>query len=596
MARLTKQNERKPPVKHYLLTWYGITDLRASLALDATDGPILSALKTGKYTDVVILAYTNPTKPSNKFTDELRGEWETMKAADLETRLRFPREKAQQLVDSLSNTQAGHAMFTNWLKAQLADKGIACDVQAIPCELKHLNDAQGIYAAATSALKLALEDTAEKTITTYVSPGTPVMAYTWALIARAHPQHSIGVIASSEPRNPPEAVDLPKDLLMPLVSAPQTTRPTEYDVIIHLLGRERMPIYFGMLQFRSPMHVFMTTREYESAAKVLSRCLPATSRTKTVTIRDPFTPADTRRAIEKQVVQLPPASRVAVNLTGGTKLMFTGALTACWERGLEPFYFEVKHHNVIFLRDGSTVPFVGAKSVEDFFAVNGFNVLTPGHWEDAPYRETRLNVTKELWTTKHTLGRLYQSDEFRRYKTPWGKTKNPPFHWNWGTSDAHLSNTGAATLVLNGKSIPIPKCDDYGQYLGGGWLEEYAFTLLRTIEAKGQIHDLRIGIEVGYSEKTPYTRESPSGEFDCAFTDGKRLWLVECKAGYVKQEHIQKLENNLKTYGGIAAKGILVSSFPIDSAQGKRISSSTSIRTVQAEDVRPEVIERIIAS
>jgi len=93
-----------------------------------------------------------------------------------------------------------------------------------------------------------------------------------------------------------------------------------------------------------------------------------------------------------------------------------------------------------------------------------------------------------------------------------------------------------------------------------------------------------------------HPNEPPSGEFDCAFTDGKRLWLVECKAGNVKQEHIQKLENNLKTYGGIAARGILVSSFTIVPALAKRIRSSTAICAVQAGEVRSDVLERLIAS
>ena len=149
---------------------------------------------------------------------------------------------------------------------------------------------------------------------------------------------------------------------------------------------------------------------------------------------------------------------------------------------------------------------------------------------------------------------------------------------------------------MNGRTIPIPRCNDYGQYLGGGWLEEYVFTLLRAAEAKDLIHDLRIGIEVGYGGRAHSSREAPSGEFDCAFTDGKRLWLVECKAGNVKQEHIQKLENNLKTYGGIAARGILVSSFPIVPTLVRRIRSSTAICDVQAGDVRADVIERLIAS
>ena len=149
---------------------------------------------------------------------------------------------------------------------------------------------------------------------------------------------------------------------------------------------------------------------------------------------------------------------------------------------------------------------------------------------------------------------------------------------------------------MSGEARTLPACDDYGQYFGGGWLEEYVCTLLRDVEERGLIHDLRIGMEVDYSGKVHHPNEPPSGEFDCAFTDGKRLWLVECKAGNVKQEHIQKLENNLKTYGGIAARGILVSSFPIVPTLAKRIRSSTAICAVQAGEVRSDVLERVIAS
>jgi len=485
---------------------------------------------------------------------------------------------------------------TDWLKTELATNEVPCNIQVISWELRHLNDAQGIFDAAASAVSLALADASEKTITTYVSPGTPVMAYTWALIARAHPQHNIAVIASSEPRLPPETIDLPKDLLMPMVTGHQTPKPSEYDAIIHLLGRERMPIYFGMLQFKAGLHVFITTQDYQHAGNVLSRCLPAACQSKTVTIQDPFKPADTRRAIEKQVSKLPSMARVAVNLTGGTKLMFAGALAACWERGLEPFYFEINDHNIIFIRDGVTVPFIGAKSVADFFVVNGFDVITNGRWEENPCRAARMNITKELWEARETLGQLYMTPEFRNYHVPFGKGRNPPFIWKWGDSQASFNEKGEVTLVLNGVAHSVPACDDYGQYLSGGWLEEYVFTLLREIEERGLIHDLRIGMEVDYSGNVHHSNKPPSGEFDCAFTDGKRLWLVECKAGKVKQEHIQKLENNLKTYGGIAARGILVSSFSIVPTLAKRIRSSTAICAVQAGEVRSDVFERVIAS
>jgi hypothetical protein len=62
-----------------------------------------------------------------------------------------------------------------------------------------------------------------------------------------------------------------------------------------------------------------------AAAAVPSRTLPPRCRPKTAVIQDPFSPSDTRGAIEKQVANIPAQARIAVNLTGGTKLMFPGA-------------------------------------------------------------------------------------------------------------------------------------------------------------------------------------------------------------------------------------------------------------------------------
>lgn len=74
------------------------------------------------------------------------------------------------------------------------------------------------------------------------------------------------------------------------------------------------------------------------------------------------------------------------------------------------------------------------------------------------------------------------------------------------------------------------------------------------------------------------------------------LWLVECKAGTVKQVDIQKLENNLRVYGGVAARGILVTSFPLTPAHVSRISSSTSICAVHPQILSTEVLRDIVCS
>lgn len=120
----------------------------------------------------------------------------------------------------------------------------------------------------------------------------------------------------------------------------------------------------------------------------MSCILPKACQSKIVTMVDTFTPADTRRTIDKQVATLPYTARVAASLTGGTKIIFASALEACWERCLEPFCFEIDDHAVIFVRDLVTISFIGAEFVADFFVVTGFDVITNGRWEEEPLPRT----------------------------------------------------------------------------------------------------------------------------------------------------------------------------------------------------------------
>ena len=62
-------------------------------------------------------------------------------------------------------------------------------------KLYQLNDTEGIYASAIRALDGVEQESGEKLVTLYLSPGTPVMAFVWALAALSYPElkktHSI---------------------------------------------------------------------------------------------------------------------------------------------------------------------------------------------------------------------------------------------------------------------------------------------------------------------------------------------------------------------------------------------------------------------
>lgn len=588
-------------MKHYLLTWYGLTDFRAALGVEATVGPVLSALKTGDYSDAVILAYTDPNKGHGDFDATTRERWQAWATNPVPGRASLPQNEAQQFVDALSNTEAGHQVFIEWLQHQLTELGIEVSIQLVQKPLGHLNDASGIYEAAASAIRLTLQDPARRQVTTYVSPGTPVMAYTWALIARSNPQLNIGVLSSSDSRRPPERIQLPKDLLSPSIGTLRDDAPTrrEYDVVLHLLGEQTIPVLFGMRQFKADRNIILTTREYAPEAQNLASV--AGIEPAPVIIPDPFTPAATRRAVAEVIASLAPDARIAVNMTGGTKLMFAGALSACWELGLDPFYFEIRHHNVIFLRDGSSEPFVGITNIEDFVLSSGFVTRKNGRWPTDPgdVRNRRVSAAQKVWQERDALPGLYRMQQFQVFGRNYdeaerqGRADDLPFDFNWDCGKASLASGAEPKLSLNGATVELPK-QGFFKFLRGGWLEEYVYSLLAPLEDQGVISDLRVGYEPDYPEAGP----SPFGaqEFDCTFTDGKRLWIVECKAGVVTQEAIQKLQNILRTYGGVAARGLLVSTRPLRQANRNRIDSIDAITFIEPNFLTSVGLQMIIGA
>ncbi|MBR5709765.1 MAG: DUF1887 family protein [Thermoguttaceae bacterium] len=565
-----------------LLTWYGITDISAALGILPVGGPVLGALRAGNYTDVIILGYTNPNKPQNGFSGSMRKEWEKYKALPINERLQYPREKVQNFVNAICNTEIGHRLFIDYLK----EANLPVNIHFAPNELSHLNDAKSIDEAARAALNIALRGDEEKSITCFLSPGTPVMAHTWCMLSLTNPHLHLRLISSSEPGKPPETIDLPKYVVPPSIPLNPTAPPTDFDVVLHLLGTgTNIPQYFCMDQFPAKKHWFITSDDSKKT-DALRRLLPKDVRMH-ITRVDAFEPAHTRKAIEDIVRRLPPTTRIGINLTGGTKLMFAGALNACYEfPNLEPFYFSTQQNCITFLRTDAKVQFKGVTKVDPFFIASGYKISQDGKWEDNPVRQTRRKLTLKLWEYRTELRELYKAMSDDNYKTY--RLSNKPdkmFEYETDHITAAFDGKLIGTLVINGKKLKVPNCKDFGTYIKGGWLEEYAYLRLLPLMESGSIFDLRIGLEVVPANKSVKTR--PVGEFDCVYTDGRRLYIVECKAGTITQEHIQKLENNLKTYGGITAKGELVLTFPageLDKEHKERIDSSTSIHLVNWAD------------
>ena len=108
----------------------------------------------------------------------------------------------------------------------------------------------------------------------------------------------------------------------------------------------------------------------------------------------------------------------------------------------------------------------------------------------------------------------------------------------------------------------------------------------------GELRDLRIGIEVSWKTQTN-TEPCAAQEFDVALTDGRRLFILECKAGRVLPEDIYKLENSVRNYGGAEARGMLVSAFQPAAAAKQRLQGAKNLIYLYGDRVASELDEEI---
>jgi hypothetical protein len=585
-------------MKKYLMTWYGITDLKSSLELEHTTGPVLGALLAEDYTDVVILGFTNPDK--TKLSGLNEKDIFKQKLAGIES---YDLVTARQFLDLFSNTQEAHRHFVQWLEKRLLDVGNKVVVRFHPVDLKHLNDTEGIYEAAIQSLNAVSEEEGEKLVTLYLSPGTPVMAFVWAFAALRYPKLKKRLIASSQAEMPPEKILLPNEWMEWHGRQVRTIKNDfeQYDVIFHLFGEQRMPNLLGVLQFSSKKHIFLNSDQFP--ANVMRQFVSEAEYGEIAV--DPYDPENVRKTILNFVEKMSSSTRIGFNLTGGTKLMYAGALAACRKINATPFYFNRQTNKVIFLNDFNSIDAKLITSVETFIKLNGNNLFIskPGHWNDIPGIESpgRKNLTNELWQTRSKISRLYR--ELSHYNESF-----QPFELHSGDIYAKLSKDKSAKISIGAKYFEFREWPSFAKYLSGGWFEEYAFMKLQTLVGAGLIKDIRIGLEVSFKVDSSDDRALSFSaqlsnllgdiyhELDIAFTDGRRLYVIECKAGKVNSEHVMKLQNIVRYFGGIEGRAVLASCFQLkNKVVKKKIIDSNNIQNVSGNNLIKQ-LEAIIRS
>lgn len=565
-------------MKDYLVTWYGITDFRSSLGFEKS-GPILGALADGFYTDVIVLGYSKQDDCISEADFESRLK-EVQNSENPDDKFKFTYEYA--------NCAAAHKHFLKFLGDKIVEMGKTISIGFIPITLSQLNDSEGIYSAAVQALQSIADLKDDSRVSIFLSPGTPLMAFSWALAAFKFPSIPKRLIASSDPRKPPMAIMPPKEWME--WNAKQNPNPIDqkdnnYDVIYTLFGEQRIPALLGINQFSSKKYVFITSGNYN--AQCMKDFLPTGAEFSEIRV-DAFSPKDIFEEILKDAQQYSSNSRIGFNLTGGTKLMYAGAINACRKLGGVPFYVGGKDLTLVYLNDFKTEALKPIEKVDSFILLNSNGLGISNHGRTGADDVDSIDMTNEMWKSRDHLNKLYFEIQQMQHKDCYYSLslENP--------TKPKIVVLADGQFCISTKQVDYAFEDEtqFSKYILGEWFEEYIYNNLYPLYEKGKILDIRHGIKVDFSLET--LNQNPNHkiyqEMDVVFTNGKKLFIVECKTGPAELPHVERLSTITRYYGGIEGVGILAyTRKPESEILLKKISETPNVKMVAGEGIVQQI-------
>lgn len=332
-----------------------------------------------------------------------------------------------------------------------------------------------------------------------------------------------------------------------------------FDVVIHLAGEQTVPNYMAVKLSEAGRHILLTTTKTKPQYKLLSKICLSRERE----IRHIEVPATDYAGIRKALSEIPEIQgrRIGVNLTGGTKPMFAAALDFCREQNCVPFYFDTQEKAISFFSDGYLrlpMPRV-FESVEEFAMLGNYKIKGKVKRSD-DLSEDRRNLVKLFWQSKDWVRRAIADFSYATDKRFQNQKRNPPDCYV-NASRFILSprpgNKREEALAQAWETVfPTRGCDwrVAARFGAGEWFEEWLLLQFAESRKSADFIDLCSGVSLTYADGAG---DRSAQEIDIAFTDGYVLTLIECKAGDVFQDHIQKLENLRRQIGGAMGRGFL---------------------------------------
>ncbi len=250
-------------------------------------------------------------------------------------------------------------------------------------------------------------------------------------------------------------------------------------------------------------------------------------------------------------------SQVAVNLTGGTKLMTIAAQFVLGD-DFSCFYVVPDEDNIVMLNTepGEKYELRNRLNLTDYFAIHGYRVENLVKQKTVSEQDDRLfkNLLNDYDKYRDSLGLLnYLADQAEKAYSL--KIRYEIAEKDWDIMQLFMDH--GAIKYYDDKMIEFANSSSR-KFCKGLWLEMATYQAIKMVDQELSLQDFACSIEITSSSGI-------KNEIDAAFLYNNNLYIIECKTATMTakgSDVLYKLDT-IKSYAGMLTRSIVVTFKPL---------------------------------
>lgn len=293
---------------------------------------------------------------------------------------------------------------------------------------------------------------------------------------------------------------------------------------------------------------------------------------------------------------------VALNVTGGTKLMAVAAQEVFRADHRAAFYVNIENDEIVFLGGGHSAPLQAKLKIAESLRAHGYTTQgaeTPQI--SARQRDLAARLVDHVSTAGRALGQLNSLAQQARLALQIKLTDDQLDSRALAQMLGLFADAGYVTQAHDGLKFPD---ESSRAFVNGGWLELHLLHVLNDLRgAHSGITDVALNLQVVHPDGRT------KNELDVAFMYRNTLHIIECKTANLAQtgtthddkatEAIYRMESLLKL-GGLRTRGMIVDyrgAFATSQANRKRaqLARIEVLSAGELKDAKGQVARRWMA-